>query len=679
MKPKSRRRATPSTSAAAGTKAADCNFRPLSSSSLDHDDDNNNNKAPQNKSMTTTTIMGEEEDDDSISCCSSSSSREDNDKNDAICADSDAARVALQQINNAMQLLPAHETLAYRMAQERCPHLITEESNPALYLHFHHQHQRQRRCGGSSGDGATAAANAATAARGAAATEAARRLARYWAFRLALFADDRAYRNMLTDLTGNGALTGTSLQLLLSGNGILLPPSCCCRSGSDCSRSASSTLSGNGRLSTPVLFCDRTRTPDTLDVSIADRQRQCFFALTKLMKTMMIPSSSSSSSNSSNSIIRTNEDHAFVILFVFQSRPTITRLLPAVSEAFTDMLRKACPLYLKACHVLCVTHRNATFYKRFFDTFYPIIRRILNRHSSGGGRGDDGGSSNSTMTTNPYSYTVDIGTRDELRKKLCERGFNPEYLPGSVGGDWSYDGFDADMRQYQQPPPPQQPPSLLGRRRDCSSDDGSSRSPQHRQDLGAQGIASNLELLVSAVERHQQLCQQQQESKMEEDGGDGKPAAATSPPATSALLLTAAASAAALPAKAHRRQPAAATPKPPPPTLTTGEGGQTQCSSSMDAFQSMIRILDGVLAPEETAAYHEARRLVPLVVLRESDPRCFLLHDRRPPFEAARCLAAYWTLRCSLFRENAFRPLRQIGGTFPLLLHVVVDLLHSVY
>jgi hypothetical protein len=68
------------------------------------------------------------------------------------------------------------------------------------------------------------------------------------------------------------------------------------------------------------------------------------------------------------------------------------------------------------------------------------------------------------------------------------------------------------------------------------------------------------------------------------------------------------------------------------------------------------------LLPEaDKAAYLEAQRLVPELVLKESNPIWFIWRDKYDPWSAARRLALYWNKRKDYFKERAHLPMNQSG------------------
>jgi len=95
---------------------------------------------------------------------------------------------ALQQIDQAVQLLPPEETAVYYTAVARCPELIALEAHPVNFL---------RCCDWNF-------------------WEAAQRWMNYWKLRLEVFGEDRCYRSIY-DLSGNGALDEQGIRIYETG------------------------------------------------------------------------------------------------------------------------------------------------------------------------------------------------------------------------------------------------------------------------------------------------------------------------------------------------------------------------------------------------------------------------------------------------------------------------------
>jgi hypothetical protein len=74
-----------------------------------------------------------------------------------------------------------------------------------------------------------------------------------------------------------------------------------------------------------------------------------------------------------------------------------------------------------------------------------------------------------------------------------------------------------------------------------------------------------------------------------------------------------------------------------------------------------LREAMNLLPEEDKAAYLEAQRLVPELVLKESNPIWFIWRDKYDPWSAARRLALYWNKRKEYFRERAHLPMNQSG------------------
>ena len=95
---------------------------------------------------------------------------------------------AVHQLEQAVQLLPAAETAAYRTALQKCPELIAREAHPVPFL---------RCCAWNP-------------------WQAAARWMEYWKLRLEVFGPERCYRP-LDDFSGNGALPEASIRIVETG------------------------------------------------------------------------------------------------------------------------------------------------------------------------------------------------------------------------------------------------------------------------------------------------------------------------------------------------------------------------------------------------------------------------------------------------------------------------------
>jgi len=98
-----------------------------------------------------------------------------------------------KQFQDALNIIPDKEKVAYLEALKRCPNLVAQESSPTRFLHFDNWNP----------------------------WSAARRHVDYWGQRHDVF-QERAFLPMIQ--TGEGALTKEDVKLLDSGFGMLLPP-----------------------------------------------------------------------------------------------------------------------------------------------------------------------------------------------------------------------------------------------------------------------------------------------------------------------------------------------------------------------------------------------------------------------------------------------------------------------
>ena len=67
------------------------------------------------------------------------------------------------------------------------------------------------------------------------------------------------------------------------------------------------------------------------------------------------------------------------------------------------------------------------------------------------------------------------------------------------------------------------------------------------------------------------------------------------------------------------------------------------------------------LDPRETAAFVEAQKVAPELIMKESNPRRFLSLEQNRRMRAVRRLARYWAERKLIFGKRAFLPLDQTG------------------
>jgi hypothetical protein len=143
---------------------------------------------------------------------------------------------AINYLQEAIELIPAEERLAYGLALRLAPALIESESNPLLFM----RHE------------------------GFNPFSAARRLVKYWELRYETFGPERAFRSIF-DLSGQGALPPVTVEYSRCGLLTILPPD------------------DKGR---PVFFLDRSKIPTELMHLKNEIRFQCsFYALSLLMQT----------------------------------------------------------------------------------------------------------------------------------------------------------------------------------------------------------------------------------------------------------------------------------------------------------------------------------------------------------------------------------------------------------
>jgi len=140
---------------------------------------------------------------------------------------------AVQQLDQAVNLLPLEETAAYRTALQKCPQLIAREAHPVSFL---------RCCSWNPWDAAA-------------------RWMEYWKLRFKTFGPERCYRS-LDDLSGNGALDEVCIRIVESGLFYLLK---------------------NDTFGRPVMLFDRSKFSPRLqkkwNVTVEDKLRVVFYGL----------------------------------------------------------------------------------------------------------------------------------------------------------------------------------------------------------------------------------------------------------------------------------------------------------------------------------------------------------------------------------------------------------------
>jgi hypothetical protein len=148
----------------------------------------------------------------------------------------------------------------------------------------------------------------------------------------------------------------------------------------------------------PVLFCDRSRLPS--DFLHWPNEYRLMLAFGLFQKIMLL-------------------SYDFVIVFLAANKP---RFFPSIGSFVSEILCHALPLKPPAVYVVCRAPRSNV--KSFIATYIPVILRLLNKNARN------------------FDITIEIGEKDDLLKKLVQKGLYPERLPKSVGGTWTYDGFD---------------------------------------------------------------------------------------------------------------------------------------------------------------------------------------------------------------------------------------------
>jgi hypothetical protein len=294
----------------------------------------------------------------------------------------------------------------------------------------------------------------------------------------------------------------------------------------------------------------------------------------------------------------------FVVIMFFTTRP---RFVPGMGSWFSDVVLNAFPVKMHAVRVVCRSPRSA--YQRFVATFVPVIVRLSSR-----------------IFTN-FNTTVDIGDQNELKKKLVQYGLFLERVPEAVGGSWSYDVFDEWVKNERKS---KNRPSLSRMSSDSAQD---SAGP------------FGLELLAAAVEQQHEgkasSSTEQGENEMKVDKGTGLSNKIT--PAPTCLEV-------------KKDHPSDATPLP------SQDSDPYLQSLSQDETEAVQRALDCIPSHEKTD-YCEAMQYVPDLVKAEAGLAAFLSPENGNAQAAATRVVCYWNIRKRLFRERAFLPLQQTGGT----------------
>jgi hypothetical protein len=324
----------------------------------------------------------------------------------------------------------------------------------------------------------------------------------------------------------------------------------------------------------PVLFTDRSRLPsEYLHWPNDNRVLLAFAMLQKLM--LLSPN--------------------FIIVFLSTNRP---RFFPGVGTWFSDAIRHAFPLKPPTIYVVC--RSPSSTFKSFVATYIPVFLRLMNHNFR------------------QYNITIDIGEKEELLKKLVRNGLHSERLPESVGGSWTYEGYDEWLRTQR-------------------VDRSHSSTPQHLSREAAD--SHGLQFLAAAIES---------EPRTNHDSQLGKNYEAQDFHCGTMLSTT------------ERK--------------STDEVGfdpafQTSIIDGSKRIENVIMEIAN-MPFHEKFHYCEALKISPQLEAAEAKLDTFLILEKGNVEAAAKRVVSYWNLRTQLFRDRAFLPLNQLDGKLELMSYV---------
>lgn len=307
-----------------------------------------------------------------------------------------------------------------------------------------------------------------------------------------------------------------------------------------------------------ILFLDRSLIPTHLvHIDIGIRHEATFYALSKAMQ---------------------NNTRRLIAIIFFTIKP---QFFPGSARWFLNAIAQAFPLQLDAGVIACRSPRSA--YKRFVATFVPVILRLISAELS------------------RFNITIDIGEKEDLLKKLIQRGMVADHLPVDVGGTWK--GV------------------------------GGIYSLQHEGD----GSCNGLELLVAAVEMDASLFSSPAPL---DTNADECSIIQRSPDIHDSTVM--------------------ALQNPQDDTNDVPPFQEDSQATSMD-WSTIVQAV-ACLPPLDIAAFVEASSVAMDRMKAESNLNVFLTLENGDVNAAAKRVASYWKVRKMFFMDRAFLPLNQTGG-----------------
>jgi hypothetical protein len=315
----------------------------------------------------------------------------------------------------------------------------------------------------------------------------------------------------------------------------------------------------------PVLFSDRSRLPS--EYLHWPNECRLMLAFCLFQKIMLL-------------------SYDFVIVFLAANKP---RFFPSISSFISDLLSQALPLKPPTVYVVCRAPRSSV--RSFIATYIPVILKILNRNARN------------------FIIAIEIGEKEDLLKKLVQNGLHSERLPESVGGSWTYDGFDDWFRGQ----------------RARFSDSFAIPPPLPR---GEDSLTSEVQRLALDLESGNNPASH---IRMDDNIQHGS-------------VTTVAEKESALVAGIHGIVPIPANDIP----------------QSIKAV-----ILEVASIPfQEKVNYCEVLKVAPHLERTEAKLDSFLLLENDSPKMTARRVVSYWNLRRTLFKERSCLPLCQLEGEY---------------
>jgi hypothetical protein len=284
-------------------------------------------------------------------------------------------KLANDVVHHALQLLPLSSKRAYWHALQVAPQLIQTESEPWRFLRATNFN----------------------------ANDAARRLAKYWETRHALFGDDRAFRPMQLN-SETGALTRDDVVLLTAGSMAILP----CRRGGNNNKNDSLLQPHGNSNNNSVVYLDRSRLLDSGPDSTSNkccnaRLRGAFYLFTLLAG------------------IEKNQTEGVIVL-VSLVTPRVLDIDYQFCTALVTMAATAWPIKVKDIYLVVCPPKS-----RKKSAVDQIITNIME-----------------LVAPFEFSNRVSVLTGDSpvaILEQLEPLGFCEESLPAATGGSWRFEEF----------------------------------------------------------------------------------------------------------------------------------------------------------------------------------------------------------------------------------------------